>query len=241
MPKYALITGASRGIGKQTAFLFAEKGFQIFLNCHSSVNELSEVKDQIERNGGRAYLVPGDVGDPACVAQIFEQIRQVTPHLDVLINNAGIAYIGLMHEMTDADWNRVIQTNLSSVFYCCRAAIPGMLSEHSGRIINISSIWGNTGASCEVAYSAAKSGINGLTRALAKELALSGITVNALSLGVIDTSMNGQLSAEERAALETEIPLGRFGTVEEAARMIWDIADAPLYLTGQVIGLDGAF
>ena len=132
-------------------------------------------------------------------------------------------------------------TNLSSVFFCCRAAVPWMVSRKSGRIINISSIWGTSGASCEAAYSASKSGVHGLTKALAKELAPSNIQVNAIACGVIDTEMNARLTPEERSALADEVPAGRFGTPEEAARLTLMLAEAPSYLTGQIIGLDGGF
>ena len=161
--------------------------------------------------------------------------------LDVLINNAGIAWFGLLTDMTDEDWRTVTDTNLSSVFYCCRAAVPYMVSRKSGRIINISSMWGTAGASCEAAYSASKSGVHGLTRALAKELAPSNIQVNSIGCGVIDTEMNARLDKEERSALAEEVPAGRFGEPDEAARLALMLADAPAYLTGQIIGLDGGF
>ena len=172
---------------------------------------------------------------------IYNKIYQECTHLDVLVNNAGISYINLLTDMTDEDWNRIIQTNLSSVFYCCRQAIPPMVSKRSGKIINISSMWGTSGASCEVAYSASKSGINGFTKALAKELAPSNVQVNAIACGVIDTSMNDQLTSEERKALEEEIPAGRYGTPKEIAQMVWNIVHAPEYMTGQIIGVDGGF
>lgn len=242
LKKTVLITGASRGVGKSTALLFASNGYHVFLNCHTSMEKLEKVKTQIESTEiGSCTLVPGDVGDPDSVRQIFRQIYRECSCLDILINNAGIAHIGLLCDMSDEDWNRVIQTNLSSVFYCCREAIPPMLSRKCGRIVNVSSIWGNTGASCEAAYSASKSGVNGLTRALAKELAPSNIQVNAAAFGVIDTDMNGQLNEEEREALEYDIPMGRFGTCEEAASLLWNIANAPAYMTGQIIGIDGGF
>ena len=187
------------------------------------------------------HIVPGDVGDPSCVRDIFQKISQVCEGVDILINNAGIAHIGLLMDMSDEDWDRIIHTNLSSVFYCCRAAIPHMVSRQSGRIINISSMWGTSGASCEAAYSASKAGVDGLTKALAKELAPSGIPVNAVSFGVIDTAMNSQLSEDERLALEEEIPMGRFASPEEAARLIYEIALSPTYLTGQIIRMDGGF
>mgnify|MGYP003526391400 FL=1 len=147
----------------------------------------------------------------------------------------------MINETTDKDWNRILQTNLSSVFYCSRAAVPKMVAKKSGKIINISSMWGTSGASCEVAYSAAKAGVHGLTKALAKELAPSNVQVNALACGVIETSMNAQLSDEERLTLELEIPSGRFGTPEEIADAVSQLADAPAYMTGQVIGVDGGF
>ena len=169
----------------------------------------------------------------------FQEIIQ--SRIDVLINNAGIAYIGLLTDMTDEDWNRMIQTNLSSVFYCSRAALPGMISKKAGKIINISSMWGTVGASCEVAYSASKSGIHGFTRALAKELAPSNIQVNAIACGCIDTIMNSQLDPDERLALEEEIPAGRFGTPQEIADFVLHLVNSPAYLTGQIIGIDGGY
>lgn len=238
--KYVLITGASRGIGRSTALYFAEQGCHIFLNCHHSVERLREVKARIDAGEkGSCTLLPGDVGNPDAVRNIFRQIYRTCSHLDILINNAGIAHIGLLMDMNDNEWTKIINTNLSSVFYCCREAVPAMISKKAGRIINVSSMWGVSGASCEAAYSASKSGVNGLTRALAKELAPSNIQVNAIAFGVIDTEMNSQLDEEERKLLEDEIPSGRFGTTEEAARMIWDIAHAPAYMTGQVVGFDG--
>ena len=237
-----LITGASRGIGKSTALLFASSGFRVFLNCRNSVDALKELQCTIQETCHTdCHIVPGDVGDPSCVRDIFQKISQVCEGVDILINNAGIAHIGLLMDMSDEDWDRIIHTNLSSVFYCCRAAIPHMVSRQSGRIINISSMWGTSGASCEAAYSASKAGVDGLTKALAKELAPSGIPVNAVSFGVIDTAMNSQLSEDERLALEEEIPMGRFASPEEAARLIYEIALSPTYLTGQIIRMDGGF
>lgn len=162
-------------------------------------------------------------------------------YLDVLINNAGVSYIGLLTDMSNSEWEHIIQTNLSSVFYCCRHAIPPMVARKSGKIINVSSMWGTSGASCEAAYSASKAGVNGLTKALAKELAPSNIQVNAVACGVIDTAMNQRLTIEERKDLEEEIPMGRFGTTDEVASIIWDIANASPYMTGQVIGIDGGY
>lgn len=240
--KTVFVTGASRGIGRAIALRFAQNGWHIFLNCSRSIAELECVKSEIEAiEHASCEILIGDVGNSASVKEMFEKINASCTCLDVLVNNAGIAHIGLLSDMTDEEWHRILSTNLSSVFYCCRAAIPNMVRRKSGRIINISSMWGTVGASCEAAYSASKSGVHGLTRALAKELAPSGILVNAIACGAIDTSMNAQLSEEEKNAFAEEIPVGRFGTPEEAAELVMQLADSPSYLTGQIIGLDGGY
>lgn len=240
--KNVLITGASRGIGRSTALLFADKGFHVFLNCHKSIEELQKVQQEIEQNYPNcSTIVTGNVGNPEDVRSIFREIYSHCDSLDVLVNNAGVAHIGLLMDLTDEEWRRIIDTNLSSVFYCCREAVPKMVSKKSGRIINISSMWGTVGASCEAAYSASKSGIHGLTRALAKELAPSGIPVNAIACGVIDTVMNAQLDKTERQELAEEIPAGRFCSPEEIAEVIWQTANTPVYMTGQIIGVDGGY
>ena len=242
MRKCILITGASRGIGRSIALHFAKNNYHVFLNCRKSIDELEDVRMQIDSmKTGSCEIVMGDAGNPKDVRRIFDKIRGTYGRLDVLVNNAGISHIGLLSDMSDEEWDNVIRTNLSSVFYCCRAAIPAMVSEKRGRIINVSSMWGVSGASCEAAYSASKSGVNGLTRALAKELAPSNIQVNALAPGVIDTVMNGQLNEEERQNLAYEIPMGRFGSPDEVAKVIWDLANAPEYLTGHIIGIDGGY
>ena len=240
--KTVLVTGASRGIGRAIALHFAQNGYHVFLNCNHSIIEIDQVRAEIEAiPDASCDIVIGDVGNPNAVADMFKTIYKKCDCLDVLVNNAGIAYIGLLNEMSDKDWNRIIQTNLSSVFYCCRAAIPKMVSNKSGKIINISSMWGTSGASCEVAYSASKAGVHGFTKALAKELAPSNIQVNAVACGVIDTAMNEQLSEEERLSLEIEIPIGRFGTSAEVAHAVFQLAESSSYLTGQIIGVDGGF
>lgn len=240
--KTVLVTGASRGIGRSIALAFAKNGYHVFINCNHSITELEALRSEIELlPGGSCDMLIGDVGNPDVVKEMFESIQKTCTSLDVLVNNAGIAHIGLLSDMTDEEWTHLLQTNLSSVFYCSRAAIPKMVSRKAGRIINISSMWGTVGASCEAAYSATKSGIHGLTRALAKELAPSNIQVNAIACGAIDTSMNSQLSEEERTAFETEIPAGRFGTPQEIADVVIQLANAPAYLTGQIIGVDGGY
>lgn len=240
--KYILVTGASRGIGRSIALKFAREGYHVFLNCRTSLNELEEVQNKIlSMPGGSCTITTGDVGDPDQVRRMFQEIHKICPGLDVLVNNAGISHIGLLIDMTDNEWDRLLASNLSSAFYCSREALRDMVSAKSGRILNISSMWGTVGASCEVAYSATKSGLNGLTRALAKELAPSNIQVNAIACGVIDTVMNDLLDAEEKAALAEEIPAGRFGTPEEVALLAWQLANAPAYLTGQILGMDGGY
>ncbi|HJA12725.1 MAG TPA: 3-oxoacyl-ACP reductase FabG [Candidatus Mediterraneibacter merdipullorum] len=237
--KNILVTGSSRGIGRACALAFARGGHHLFLNGRTPSGALEETARDVAAAGGTYTMLPGDVSDPDQVRGMFRQITSCCGGLDILVNNAGCACFGLLSDMTDAQWRQVLDTDLSSAFYCCREAIPNMVAQKRGKIINISSMWGTSGASCETAYSAAKSGLNGLTRALAKELAPSNIQVNALACGVIDTEMNARLSAEERAALEDEIPAGRYGTVDEVASAVLLLADAPSYLTGQVIGLDG--
>lgn len=239
--KTVLITGASRGIGKACALRFARAGYFVFLNCKNSVSELNILKEELIQNGCSCEAVPGDAGDSADVARIFQTIQDMRGGLDVLVNNAGISHIGLLMDMTDADWDRILQSNLSSAFYCSRAAIPYMISKKQGKIINISSMWGRVGASCEAAYSATKAGLNGLTMALAKELAPSNIQVNAIACGVIDTVMNVEFSEEERLALMDEVPAGRFGEPEEVADLVYNLAENHPYLTGQIIGLDGGY
>ena len=240
--KTVLVTGASRGIGRAIALTFARCGYHVFLNCSRSVDELEKVKSEILTiPGGSCDLLVGDIGNSQFVSEMFDEIYKKCDALDVLVNNAGIAHIGLLADMTDEEWNRLLQTNLSSVFYCCRSAVPKMVSKKSGKIINISSMWGTVGASCEAAYSATKSGVHGLTRALAKELAPSNVQVNAIACGCIDTSMNSQLSAEEKSSLEEEIPAGRFGSPQEVADFVMQLVNSPAYLTGQIIGLDGGY
>ena len=239
--KNVLITGASRGIGKACAISFGKAGYRTFINCRSSFSEIELVKSEILSFGGDCQIVTGDVGNPEDVREIFLKIESICPGLDVLVNNAGLSHIGLLSEMTDDEWDNIISTNLSSAFYCSKAAIPRMINEKRGKIINISSIWGSVGASCEVAYSASKSGLNGLTRALAKELAPSNIQVNAISCGVIDTKMNDCFSNEERKLLMEGIPAGRLGKANEVAALVLDLAENHPYLTGQIIGLDGGF
>ena len=239
--KSILITGSSRGIGRACAKAYAKAGYHVFLNCVHQVERLEELAHEILSDGSSCTAVPGDVSNPDEVRKIFQIIEKECGGVDILINNAGIAWFGLLTDMTDNDWDKILATNLSSVFYCSRAAIPYMVSKKCGKILNISSMWGTIGASCEVAYSASKGAVNSFTKALAKEVAPSGISVNAIACGTIDTSMNACFSAEERADLESEIPCGRYGTPVETAELAYAIVSQSPYLTGQIITLDGGW
>lgn len=239
--KVALVTGASRGIGRAIALRFAKEGYHLVINCAHREEELLQVQQEIVRERVSCVTVLGDVGKMADCERMFGMVKEQYGTLDVLVNNAGIDSIGLLQDMSASDWDRVIRTNLTSVFNCCRLAIPLMLAAGSGRIINISSVWGNVGASCEVAYSAAKGGVNALTRALAKELAPGNIQVNAVACGAIDTEMNRWMNEEERSQLVDEIPVGRLGTAGEVADLVYHLGCQGAYLTGQVIRLDGGW
>lgn len=239
--KTVLVTGSSRGIGKAIAVKFAKKGYNVVINCAHQEDQLNKTKAEIETYQVSCHGFLGDIGQYEVAKELFLQIKKLYGSIDVLINNAGISYIGLLTDMSPADWNRVITTNLTSVYNCCSLAIPDMVSKQSGKIINISSVWGNVGASCEVAYSASKGGMNALTKALAKELAPSNIQVNAVACGAIDTEMNHFLDDEELLGLINEIPSNRLGKAEEVADLVYHLAYKNSYLTGQVIGLDGAW
>ncbi len=236
--KYALVTGASRGIGLAISQAFAAAGYHLHLTCKQSFDDLQQIAATLQSQYGitcKAHQT--DMGDYTQVVQLFSQIQA----LDVLVNNAGISYVGLLQEMLPEEWQRVMDVNLNSCFYTAKLSIPLMLTRHAGRIINISSIWGNVGASTEVAYSASKGGINAFTKSLAKELAPSNIQVNAIACGVIDTAMNACFTEEDMQNLCAEIPADRLGKPTEVAKLALQLADAPEYLTGQIITMDGGF
>ena len=239
--KTVLITGASRGIGRAIAQIFAEAGWSVGICCKKNIAELSEVKKYIEATGSQCFDFIGDMGCYEEAQKFITEARRVLGPIDCLVNNAGISHIGLLSDMHAEEWNEIIQTNLTSVFNCCKQVIPDMVARQSGSIINISSVWGSCGASCEVAYSASKGGMNAFTKALAKELAPSRITVNAIACGAIDTEMNQCLSEEERDQLIDEIPACRMGTPEEVGRLALQLAGKHSYLTGQIITLDGGW
>ena len=233
-----LITGASRGIGRAITKACAPFFDKMLLVCQKSEAELLSLINELEKDYP-VTCIPfiGDIGNPDFVSAVFKNVTQI----DAVINNAGISHIGLLSDMSLEEWHSVINTNLNSVFYTSRLAIPYMVKRHKGKIINISSIWGNFGASMEVAYSASKGGVNSFTKALAKELAPSSIQVNAIACGVIDTDMNRCFTKEERDMIIEGIPADRMGTAEEVAKTVLFLLDAPAYLTGQIITLDGGY
>lgn len=239
--KTVLVTGASRGIGKAVAVKFAKKNYNVVINCIRSEERLMQTKKEVESCQVSCLAFVGDMGDMSQCEQLFRQIRKQFGPLDVLVNNAGISYIGLLQDMKSEDWDRIIRTNLTSAFHLSKLAIPDMVARKCGKIINISSVWGSAGAACEVAYSATKGGINAFTKALARELAPSNIQVNAVACGAIDTEMNQFLEEEELIRLTEEIPAGRLGTAEEVADLVYHLGYKNSYLTGQVIGLDGGW
>ncbi len=238
----AFISGASHGIGRAIAEEFARAGYSLALNCKHSAKELEEYVNFIRNTWHVPCLsLIGDVGEEDFAAHAFPLIEEKLGSVTILVNNAGVSHIGLLSDLSLDEWNLLIQTNLTSVFCCCKHAVPNMVRNQYGRIINISSVWGIAGASCEVAYSASKGGVNAFTKALAKELAPSNISVNAIACGVVDTRMNQHFSTEEQQKLAEEIPAGRFGTPKETAQLAAFLASAPAYLTGQIISLDGGW
>lgn len=235
---YALITGASGGIGRALTETFLNHGFAVFAQYHCHGDSLVSLAETYPC----CYPLSADLTDSKQVHSLFDRIFSHTDHLDALINNAGIAYTGLLQDMSDADWDLVLNTNLRSAFLCCREALPAMIRRRQGVILNISSIWGQIGASCEVAYSASKGGLNAFTQALAKETAPSGLRVNAIACGVIDTPMNHHLSEEERRLLTESIGLGRYGTPSEVADLaLFLCSDKSAYLSGEILSLNGCF
>jgi 3-oxoacyl-[acyl-carrier protein] reductase len=239
--KTVLVTGASRGIGKAIALKFAKEGYNLVITCLRSPEDLMDTKRELERLSVSCMTFVGDMGDYETVKTLKFLVQERFDSVDVIVNNAGISHIGLLTDMNIMEWNRIVQTNLTSVFNTCNLFVPQMIRNKFGKIINISSVWGITGASCETAYSATKGGVNAFTKALAKELAPSNIQVNAIACGAIDTQMNHFLSEEEFSALTEEIPAGRLGRTEEVATLTFQLASGNDYLNGQIITLDGAW
>ncbi len=237
-----LITGASRGIGRAAAELFAARGYRVMLNYHRSREEALELERELTARGADAMAYGADVSDREQVQAMAEACRQRFGGTDVLVCNAGIARQGLFTDLTPAQWREMMGVHLDGAFHCCQAVLPGMIRRQTGSIVLVSSIWGMVGASCEVAYSTAKAALIGLTKALAKEVGPSGIRVNCVAPGVVDTAMNAALDGETLAALQEETPLGRLGTPEEIARAIAFLASPEAgFITGQVLSPNGGF
>ena len=242
MNRVALVTGGSRGIGSATAAALAREGFAVAVNYCSNEQSARSCVEDIINAGGRAQAFWADVSDRAQVAAMIKDVHQTLGRVEVLVNNAGIARQQLFTDITDGDWDRMFAVNVTGAFHCIQEVLPDMLSVKNGAIINLSSIWGITGASCEVHYSAAKAAIIGLTKALAKELGPSGIRVNCVAPGVIHTDMNSDLDGDTLAALCDETPLGVIGSPEDAANAVVFLASKKArFITGQVLSPNGGF
>ncbi len=231
-----LVTGASRGIGYAVAEAFARRGYTVFATYHNTEDPLNALSDELNAEGFTLVPVYCDVSDEESVSAMFSQIGDV----DILINNAGIAEFSVLSDITSESWDRMLDVNLKSVFLCSKAASRGMINNKFGRIINISSVWGVVGGSCETHYSASKAGIIGFTRALAKELGPSGITVNCIAPGVIETDMNAHLTESDKQALCADTPLGRIGSPSDIAHAALFFAEAD-FVTGETLSVGGGF
>ena len=233
MSKTALVTGASRGIGAACARALASDGYRVVINYLRSEEAARRLAAELDGEAVRA-----DVSDGAQVIEMFSRVASP----DVLVCNAGEALMKLLTDTAETEWSALLSLNLGGVIRCCQAAIPAMVRKKHGRIIVVSSVWGTVGASCESVYSASKAALHGFVRSMAKELGPSGITVNTVAPGVIDTKMNAGLCWETRAALTEATPLGRLGTPEDVAALVSFLAsDAAGFITGQIIGVDGGF
>ncbi len=246
--KTILITGASRGIGAEIARLaYCSGKYNIIINCNKSEDRANSLKDALieysannDKTFGRIEVIKADVSKEDEVEVMFEKSEQLFGSVDILVNNAGISSFSLFTDLSYEKWNEILSVNLGSVFLCSKRALGNMIRKKSGKIINISSIWGICGSSCEVHYSTSKAAIIGLTKALAKEVAPSGITVNCVAPGVIDTEMNNILSEKNKEVLKEETPLGKIGTVTDVAKVVmFLIEDSGDFFTGQVISPNG--
>lgn len=235
-----LVTGASGGIGAAVARVFAARNYGVALGYYRNKNAATKLCEELRAAGAAALAVQGDVGDDTQVEELFLTVEDSLGSVNTLVNCAGLPHFGLLTELSLLQWEELIRTNLTSVFLCCRRALPGMISRKSGCIINVSSIWGEAGASCEAAYSAAKAGVIGLTKALAREEGPSGIRVNCISPGLIESGMNARLSAVDQAAFADETSLGRAGLPEEVAHAAVFLAENP-YITGEILRIDGGY
>lgn len=237
---HVLITGGSRGIGRACALAFASAGWEVSLGYVQNRQAAEETVRRIRQAGGQAACYQADVGDSSQTNRMFDQAEQTFGPAEALVCSAGLAWQGLLTDMTDDQWRRLTAADLDGVFYCCRRVLPAMIRRKAGAIVTISSMWGLTGASCEAAYSAAKAGVVGLTKALAKEVGPSGVRVNCVAPGVIDTQMNGGLTPQDLEELAAQTPLCRIGAPEEAAQAVLFLCSpASSFITGQVLAVDG--
>ena len=238
--KTVLITGASRGIGKAIAIKFAKENYRVLICYKSNDNAARETENEILSFGGICSLYKCDISKEEDIKEMFSKIESEGNNVDVLINNAGIALFKLFTDTTKEEWDNIFSTNVTGAYLCSRYALSSMIRRKEGKIINISSMWGEVGASCEVAYSASKAALIGLTKALAKELAPSNIQVNCISPGMINTEMNSHLSEEDIEAIREEIPLMKIGEGEDIANTALFLAsDNANYITGQIISVNG--
>ena len=242
MKKTVIITGASKGIGAAMAILFARKGYNVVIGYNESYQLAKMLSSSLSSQGYNVVPIKVNVANKLETDILIKEAVYKFGSVDVLINNAGVAFNGLITDTEEFDSDKIFDVDLKGVFNCCKSVTPVMVNQKSGKIINISSMWGQVGASCEVAYSAAKAGVIGLTKALAKELAPSGITVNCIAPGLIDTSMNSNISVEDLNAFVEDIPLGRMGTAEDIAETALFLAsEGADYITGQVLGVNGGY
>lgn len=242
MSRVVLVTGASRGIGRETARQFALAGDRVVLNYHQHRDAAELLVTELSQAGCTVSAIQADVSHRDQVDAMVAQTRQTFGPVDVLVNNAGIAQQKLFTDLSDEDWERMFDIHVKGAFYCCQAVLPDMIRQRQGKIVNVSSIWGMTGSSCEVHYSAAKAALIGLTRALAKELGPSNIQVNCVAPGVIDTEMNADLDDATRASLIDQTPLGVLGRAADIAHAIVFLASGQAaFITGQIISPNGGF
>ena len=240
MAKTILITGGSRGIGRACVELFARKGWHVAFLCRAREDAAKMLVDNLRAEGCDVEYFLCDVSDRARVNEVVGEILRRCHRIDALVNNAAVAQIKLFTDLTPEDWRHMFAVNVDGVFNCTQAVLGGMISEKSGAIVNISSMWGQVGASCEVSYSAAKAAVIGLTKALAKEVGPSDVRVNCVCPGVIDTDMNAELDEATRAALRDETPLERIGTPEDVARAVaYLCSEEASFITGQILGVNG--